>query len=151
MLACQASLTQSCQSESFCRGQPRVGLVFSQDFKSGLSDHCGVNDGFGFRLLKNCMALKVMLAALQTAASTVRITCVPARFGINLYPPLSRWSQNFLMRLCGARPTGATHSGCHRAHITVPRRVPMSNKPLDMCSLKVTRPIGKHFAANGIK
>src|SRR6202043_4047430 len=90
MMASRASLTQSGQSESVCRGQPRVGLVFSQDFRSGLSDHFGVNDGFGLRLLKNWMALKVIPAALHTAASTVRITCVPTRFGINLYPPLSK-------------------------------------------------------------
>src|SRR6266849_7778274 len=89
MMASRASLTQSGQRESVCRGQPRVGLVFSQDLSSGLSDHFGVNDGLGLRLLKNWMALKVTLAALQTAASTVRITCVPTRFGINLYPPLS--------------------------------------------------------------
>src|SRR5229473_7607807 len=87
MISSRASLTQSGQSESVCRGQPRVGLVFSQDFRSGLSDHFGVKDGFGLRLLKNWIALKVTPAALQTAASTARITCVPTRFGINLYPP----------------------------------------------------------------
>src|SRR5262249_34254636 len=32
---------------SVVRGQPRVGLVFSQDLSNGLSDHLGVNDGFG--------------------------------------------------------------------------------------------------------
>src|SRR6266849_3909529 len=87
MMASRASFTQSGQSESVCRGQPSVGLVFSQDFRSGLSDHFGVKDGFGFRLLKNWIVSKVTLAALQTAASTARITCVPTRFGINLYPP----------------------------------------------------------------
>src|SRR6266478_2400977 len=87
MMASRASFTQSGQSESVCRGQPRVGFVFSHDFRSGLSDHCGVKDGFGLRLLKNWIALKVTPAALQTAASTARITCVPTRFGINFYPP----------------------------------------------------------------
>src|SRR5712692_4377498 len=87
MISSRASLTQSGQSESVCRGQPRVGLVFSQDFRSGLSDHFWVNDGFGLRFLKNWIALKVTPAALQIAASTARITCVPTRFGINLYPP----------------------------------------------------------------
>src|SRR5215469_5149742 len=86
MMASRASLTQSGHSESVCRGQPSVGFVFSQDFRSGLSDHFGVKDGFGLYLLKNWMVLKVILAALQTAQSTVLRTCVPTRFGINLYP-----------------------------------------------------------------
>src|SRR5437764_243332 len=53
IMASRASLTQSGQSESVCRGQPRVGFVFSQDFSSGLSDHFGIKDGFGLYLLKN--------------------------------------------------------------------------------------------------
>src|SRR6266850_7882913 len=38
--------TQRGQSESVSRGQPRGGLVFSHDFKSGLSDHDGTKPGF---------------------------------------------------------------------------------------------------------
>src|SRR5260370_16297159 len=86
MMASRASLTQSGQSESVWRGQPSVGLGFSQDLRSGLSDHFGVNDGFGLCLLKNWMVLKVPAAALQTAQSIVRRICVPTRFGINLHP-----------------------------------------------------------------
>src|SRR5215469_7573066 len=86
IMASRASLTQSGHSESVCRGQPRVGLVFSHDFKSGLSDHFGVKDGFGLYLLKNCTVSKVTPAALQTAQSRVLSNCVPTRFGINLYP-----------------------------------------------------------------
>src|ERR1041385_5263787 len=41
----RASITQFGHSESVVRGQPRVGLLFCQDFSSGLSDHFGVNDG----------------------------------------------------------------------------------------------------------
>ena len=52
MIASRASFTHAGQSESVCRGQPSVGLVFSHDFSSGLSDHFGVTDGFGLRLLK---------------------------------------------------------------------------------------------------
>ena len=52
MIASRASFTQAGHSESVCRGKPSVGLVFSHDFSSGLSDHCGVTDGFGFFLLK---------------------------------------------------------------------------------------------------
>ena len=53
MMASRASFTQSGHSESVVRGQPSVGLDFSQDFSSGLSDHFGVNEGFGLCLLKN--------------------------------------------------------------------------------------------------
>ena len=52
MMASRASFTQSGHSESVVRGQPSVGLDFSQDFSSGLSDHFGVKDGFGLYLLK---------------------------------------------------------------------------------------------------
>ena len=52
-IAERASMTQFGHSESVLRGQPSVGLVFCQDFRSGLSDHFGVNDGFGLYLLKN--------------------------------------------------------------------------------------------------
>src|SRR5215469_14743261 len=89
MMASRASFTHAGQSESVCLGKPRVGLVFSQDFSSGLSDHCGVTDGFGLYLLKNWIVLKVTPAVLQTAQSIALRTCVPTRFGINLYPPLS--------------------------------------------------------------
>ena len=53
MIASRASLTQPGHSESVCRGQPSVGLDFSHDFSSGLSDHFGVKLGFGLCLLKN--------------------------------------------------------------------------------------------------
>src|SRR5437867_13441064 len=85
-MASRASFTQSGQSESVCRGQPSVGFVFSHDFKSGLSDHFGVNEGFGRCLLKNWIVLNVTSASLQTAASTVLKTCVRSVFGILLYP-----------------------------------------------------------------
>src|SRR5580698_5591712 len=44
------------QRESVVRGQPSVGFCFSQDFRSGFSDHLGVKDGFGlieFKVLKS--------------------------------------------------------------------------------------------------
>src|SRR6185436_19832300 len=46
-----ASITQLGQSESVVRGQPSVGLLFCHDFNNGLSDHFGVNEGFGLYLL----------------------------------------------------------------------------------------------------
>ena len=53
MMDSRASLTQPGHSESVCRGQPSVGLDFSHDFSSGLSDHFGVKEGLGLYLLKN--------------------------------------------------------------------------------------------------
>src|SRR5260370_16478866 len=75
MMASRASLTQSGQSESVCRGQPSVGLFFSQDFSSGLSDHFGFKHGLGLRLFKNCILSKVIPAALQIAQSIVLKIC----------------------------------------------------------------------------
>src|SRR5712691_7132614 len=45
-----ASITQFGQRESVVLGQPKVGLLFCHDFSIGLSDHLGVNDGFGLYL-----------------------------------------------------------------------------------------------------
>src|SRR5215470_4418785 len=55
----RASRVHTGQSESVSRGQPRGGFVFSQDFKSGLSDHFGVKVGrrlILFKLLKTTHA-----------------------------------------------------------------------------------------------
>src|SRR5580692_8778032 len=71
MMASRASFTQSGQRESVVRGQPSVGFDFSHDLSSGLSDHFGVNDGFGLRLLKYWMLLYVTVAVLQSAQSNV--------------------------------------------------------------------------------
>src|SRR5450755_1941956 len=81
MIASRASLTHAGHRESVWRGKPSVGLVFSQDFSSGLSDHCGVTDGFGF------FVLKVTAAVLQIAQSIDLFTCVPTLLGINFHPP----------------------------------------------------------------
>src|SRR5207245_5907275 len=66
----RASLTHPGQSESVCRGHPSVGFVFSQDLSNGLSDHFGVNEGFGLNLLKNCRVSKATPAVLLTAKSS---------------------------------------------------------------------------------
>src|ERR1044071_3717787 len=50
MIASRASITQFGQSESVVRGQPKVGLLFCQDFNRGLSDHFGVKEGLGLYL-----------------------------------------------------------------------------------------------------
>src|SRR2546421_4123926 len=56
-------------SESVLRGQPSGGLVFSQDFSRGLSDHLGVNDGLGRILLSLEKTAHAPLAAMVTTFS----------------------------------------------------------------------------------
>src|SRR5271157_1505723 len=82
MMASRASFTQPGQSESVCRGQPRVGLVFSHDFNSGLSDHFGVKLGLGLYLLKIWIVLKTKPAVLQRAKSNAFQACVLIAFGM---------------------------------------------------------------------
>src|SRR5712692_7237875 len=85
-ISSRASLTQPGQSESVWRGKPSVGLLFSQDFKSGFSDHFGVKEGLGRCLLNSWMVSKVAPATLHTAESTTFQTCVPQVFGISNLP-----------------------------------------------------------------
>src|ERR1700682_3172203 len=85
-MAWRASLTQSGHSESVWRGQPRVGLLFSHDFKSGLSDHFGVKDGLGLCWLKCWMVLKAAPAVLQTTASNAFQICIEIGRDITQYP-----------------------------------------------------------------
>src|SRR5579864_2393435 len=86
MIASRASLTQSGQRESVVRGQPSVGFDFSQDLSSGLSDHFGVNDGFGLRLLKYWIVSNVMPAVLHSVQSNVFQSLVPTVLAIILFP-----------------------------------------------------------------
>src|SRR5688572_20428442 len=53
----RASMTQFGHSESVVLGHPKVGFVFCQDLRSGLSDHFGVKEGFGLYLFTDWMAL----------------------------------------------------------------------------------------------
>src|SRR5580700_10955782 len=85
MIKSRASLTQSGQRESVVRGQPRVGLDFSQDFNSGFSDHRGVKEGFGRYLLKYCIESKATLAVWQSAQSNDFQSWLPTVFGIILH------------------------------------------------------------------
>src|SRR5215475_1194408 len=50
-------------SESVERGQPSGGLVFSHDFRSGLSDHLGVNAGAGLMRFTRSKTAHAPLAA----------------------------------------------------------------------------------------
>src|SRR6202158_6636039 len=88
IIASRASFTQAGQRESVCLGKPSVGLVFSHDFSSGLSDHFGVTDGFGLRLLKYWIVSKVIPAVLQIAQSIALKICAPTRFREKLHTPL---------------------------------------------------------------
>src|SRR5215472_14304429 len=79
------------QRESVVRGQPRTGFCFSHDFRSGLSDHFGVNEGFGLielNVLKTCQAAP---AATVAAFSTYLMgLCIPALFLLIRYIQGSR-------------------------------------------------------------
>src|SRR5208283_4477068 len=66
----RASFTHSGQRESVWRGHPNWGLVFCQDFKSGLSDHLGMKVGPGRYLLQNCTVSNTTVAVEQMAWST---------------------------------------------------------------------------------
>src|SRR5579871_3088907 len=63
-------------SESVSRGQPSFGFCFSQLFNSGLSDHFGVNEGFGRMELILSYTNHAALAATATAFSTCLIGLV---------------------------------------------------------------------------
>src|SRR5258708_36039691 len=76
-IASRASLTQPGHSESVCRGQPSVGLDFSHDFSSGLSDHLGVKFGLGLYLLRIWIVSKVTPAVLQRTKSIAFHARVP--------------------------------------------------------------------------
>src|SRR5437588_782136 len=75
-IAERASMTQFGQSESVLRGQPSVGFVFCQDFRSGLSDHFGVNEGFGLYLLKTWIELKMAPAKVARPCSAYLIALI---------------------------------------------------------------------------
>src|SRR3954462_4422886 len=51
-ISCRASRVHTGQSESVSRGHPSGGFVFWYDFRSGLSVHFGVNEGFWAILFK---------------------------------------------------------------------------------------------------
>ena len=70
-------------SESVSRGQPSGGLVFSQDFSSGFSDHFGVGEGFCLIWLRLLNTTHAPLAATVTAFSTYLTgLCMRSRFPV---------------------------------------------------------------------
>ena len=77
----RASMTHFGQRLSVVRGKPSGGFDFCQDFRSGLSDHFGVNDSFGLNWLKNCIVLKRPPAtnAKPFSACLIGFICVPSQ------------------------------------------------------------------------
>src|SRR5688572_14639133 len=69
----RASRTQVGQSESVWRGQPSGGFVFCHDFRSGLSDQRGVNEGFCCIALAAAKTCQAPLAAIDSPFSTYLI------------------------------------------------------------------------------
>src|SRR5262245_48288060 len=65
----RASRTQTGQSESVSRGQPSGGFTFSHDFRSGLSDHFGVNEALRLMLFNASKTTHAPLAAIVTPFS----------------------------------------------------------------------------------
>src|SRR6266481_2726668 len=69
--------TQRGQSESVLRGQPSGGLVFSQDFSRGFSDHLGVKEGLGLmRLTRSKIAHAPRAAAVRTFSAYFTGLCI---------------------------------------------------------------------------
>src|SRR5215813_266880 len=69
MISLRVSRTQSGQRESVCRGQPSGGFVFCQDFRSGRSDHLGVNAALGRNRFARLNTNHTALAAIERAFS----------------------------------------------------------------------------------
>src|SRR5579875_2643992 len=68
-ICCRISGTHFGHSESVVRGQPSGGFSFCHDFSSGLSDHFGVNDGFGLMLFSFSNTVQAPWAIIVTARS----------------------------------------------------------------------------------
>src|SRR5215472_2685175 len=68
-ICCRISGTHLGHSESVERGHPSGGLVFSQDFSIGLSDHFGVNAGLGLMLFTFSKTAQAPFAAKVKAFS----------------------------------------------------------------------------------
>src|SRR5271170_6626861 len=85
MILLRMSGTHLGQSESVSRGQPSRGFCFSQLFNSGLSDHFGVNEGFGLMEFSLSYTNQAAFAATATAFSTCLIGLVKTLSQIETY------------------------------------------------------------------
>src|SRR5688572_30882251 len=113
----RASRTQVGQSESVCRGQPSGGLVFWCDFRSGLSDHRGVNEGFCLIRFAAENTCQIPLAATAIPFSTYFIgACIsqlPETLSIPHIlgggsPEMARFSVNWRCAGVGWQPEAGT-------------------------------------------
>src|SRR2546421_6612376 len=77
----RASITHLGHKESVVRGKPSGGFDFCQDFRSGLSDHFGVNDSFGLNWLETCIVLKRPPATNDKpfSACLIGFICIPSQ------------------------------------------------------------------------
>src|SRR5580700_10380020 len=72
------------QRESVVRGQPSGGFCFSHDFRSGFSDHFGVNDVFGLielNVLNTCHAAPA--AAVAAFSAYLNGLCIRSLFSLS--------------------------------------------------------------------
>src|SRR5262249_22397255 len=140
IIASRASLTQPGHSESVCRGQPSVGLLFSHDFSSGLSDHFGVKFGFGLYLLKNWMVSKAAPAVVHRAASNTFQTFAPTPAFPGMSQCLAFLTQNqdqpiwAVLQQPGKNPPSPFYS---------------YSLPLPAFMVQPHRPKGENWGANG--
>src|SRR5947209_11820196 len=82
-ICCRISGTHLGQRESVLRGQPSGGLVFSQDFKRGFSDHFGVNAGLGLmRLMRSKTAQAPLAAVVKTFSAYLTGLCMYVRLSL---------------------------------------------------------------------
>src|SRR5271155_1179516 len=79
MILLRMSGTHLGHRESVSRGQPSFGFCFSQLFRSGLSDHLGVNEALRLMELNLSKKNQAALAARATAFSTCLIGLVKVR------------------------------------------------------------------------
>src|SRR3989442_10743194 len=152
-ISSRASLTQPGQSESVWRGHPSVGLVFSQDFNKGLSDHFGVKEGLGWYLLKNWIVSKATLAVLHRSASKIFRTFVAFLLGMAMIPPFrSRWTDDPLTpirpRLSLEVPADYSSLGAHTRTILT-KSLCCQSLPVTPVSVQPYVPKGTKTGVNG--
>src|SRR6266849_8793458 len=152
-ISSRASLTQPGQSESVWRGHPSVGLVFSQDFNNGLSDHFGVKEGLGWYLLKNWIVSKATLAVLHRSASKIFRTFVAFLLGMAMIPPFrSRWTDDPLTpirpRLSLEVPADYLSLGAH-THSALTKSLCCQSLPVTPVTVQPYAPKGTKTGVNG--
>src|SRR5438874_13378669 len=90
------------QRESVLRGQPSGGLVFSHDFRRGLSDHLGVKEGLGLiRFRRSKTAHAPLAAVVRTFSAYLTGLCIRCFFSLmGLAPQPAATSKNWFLSCC---------------------------------------------------